>query len=459
MRPDDVADEERTHWWNGYTYSPWQLLDLHNILNEYETIKAGWRSEPNHGYRERVRRVVYALAALSPRYLSGVIGRVSLPPGTQEDKLWRFRSESNTLELLQRVGFDPDDLRKEAEWLLGEAHSGDPLAGWLPLVRHASYQGWSKLKGEPLDCMWMRIGAEVLLRAHESLALDGHLEALPTLKGSDWHSPLHDRIGPTAEEADTLERALGTFGLSPHPRVLLLVEGETEFDHVPRMLAEFGLARPERVRVQICKGSKVNTQLIARYGTTPRLGKKIHDTQLIDRTPTALILAMDAENKFETEVQRANERRKLQDAIREEVKLQGGEIGQEDLDYLVEVRVWGEDKYELANFTDDELVPALTQLARQQGSAAVDAPDWEARLRAELAAARTAHCDIKVPMGKMRVREDKLALARLLWPALLAKIEAELAADTVVTPVILLVLDVRRKVAMLSGGGYALGKL
>jgi hypothetical protein len=165
---------------------------------------------------------------------------------------------------------------------------------------------------------------------------------------------------------------------------------------------------------------------------------------------------MDAENKFATQAQRDAERQKLQDAIREEVKFQGGEIGQEDLDYLVELRVWGDDTYELANFTDDELVPAITELAKEQGNQNVATDGWETSLRSELAVARQSHYDIKVPTGKMRVREDKIRLAGLLWPVLLAKTEAELAADAVVTPVVALVLDVRQKVAMLSGGGYSL---
>jgi hypothetical protein len=455
-RPADVPRRSGSHWWNGYTYSPWQLLDLHSVINQHKILKAGWRDGPDRERVERTRRRVYALAVLSPRFLSGVLGQIRLPPGSQGDTLWQVRHQSNALQFLQIAGFDPADLRVEAEALLHLAKDRDPLADWLPLIRHASYRAWSRLKGDALDCIWLRIGAEVLLRAHESLAADGHVEPLPSLEGTDWWQPLHDRIGPHTEEADSLERALGTYGLSPHPRVLLIVEGETELDHVPRLLSEFGLSRPEQVRVQLGKGSRVNAHLIARYGIAPRLGKTIHGTQLIDRTPTALILAMDPENKFASKQKCDTERRNLQNAIREEVRLQGGRIGQADLDYLVEIRVWGEDKYELANFTDDELVPAITELARQQNRQDVDDPAWQTQLRAGLAAARSRHDDIKVPMGQSRVTEDKTELARLLWPTLIAKVEAELAANEVLTPVLALIVAVREKVAMLSGPGYSL---
>ena len=53
--------------------------------------------------------------------------------------------------------------------LLHEAKIRDPLADWLPLIRHASYQGWSKLKGDALNSVWRHIGAEAAF--HQFAAL------------------------------------------------------------------------------------------------------------------------------------------------------------------------------------------------------------------------------------------------------------------------------------------------
>jgi len=61
-------------------------------------------------------------------------------------------------------------------------------------------------------------------------------------------------------------------------------------------------------------------------------------------------------------------------------------------------------------------------------------------------------------MGRMRIKENKPGLARLLWPRLLAKSKEELANDRVVTPVLERVLEVRQIVARLTGTGYALQK-
>jgi hypothetical protein len=51
----------------------------------------------------------------------------------------------------------------------------------------------------------------------------------------------------------------------------------------------------------------------------------------------------------------------------------------------------------------------------------------------------------------MRVREDKVGLAKLLWPVLRAKCEAEYVSDNVKTPVLKLVLEVRQLVDRLTG--------
>src|SRR6266550_763745 len=130
-------------------------------------------------------------------------------------------------------------------------------------------------------------------RSKIDLAAAGVMEPLPDLTGSTWHAPQHDRLTPRYPEAETLERALAEFGLSPHPRVILLLEGKTEQRHVPRLLAEVGLTQPHQVRVQPCRSSKVNAHLIARYGITPRIGRRVGDRWLLDASPTALVLAMD----------------------------------------------------------------------------------------------------------------------------------------------------------------------
>lgn len=164
------------------------------------------------------------------------------------------------------------------------------------------------------------------------------------------------------------------------------------------------------------------------------MGRKIGDRWLLDASPTALVIVMDPENHFETQYKRDKGRRNLQHAIREELRYQDADISQSELDFLVHVRVWGDNKYELANFSDDELAPAITQLATTQQRPRVTSPAWDHDLRRELDVARASHQDIKVPLGHMGVRDNKVQLARLLWPVLQSKAEAESVAGSIQTP-------------------------
>ncbi|MBF9071907.1 hypothetical protein [Streptacidiphilus fuscans] len=147
------------------------------------------------------------------------------------------------------------------------------------------------------------------------------------------------------------------------------------------------------------------------------------------------------ENLFATEELRARMRRALQQCIREEVEYQDASIGQDELDLMVNIRVWGPDTYELANFDDDELVPAITTIARHQERLPADVPVWESLLRHELQAARIKHQDIKIALGRMRLREDKVRLAELLWPVLRDKCQRELSANAAGTPVLKIALE------------------
>ncbi|MFC5107621.1 hypothetical protein [Kibdelosporangium philippinense] len=443
--------EDPRRWWNGFIYSSWQLLHVRDAMDEYRYVRRG-HLVPLNFHKQRVvrRRVALVLAALATHYFPAVVGKLKLPPLTEWEELQKARAASDVAELLRVTGSEPADLARQADRLLVQAHR-EPLAKWLSLLRYASYDAWSRLRGEPLDAMWRRIAAEILLRAHEDLAVASVVDPLPDLTGARVWTAQHDRLTPRYQEASTLERALADLGLSPYPKVILLVEGETELCHIPRLLAEIGMTQPQDVRVQQTKSSRINAHLIARYGITPRIGRRIDDRWLLDASLTALAIAMDPENDFATQVDRDKIRRNLQQAIREEVRHQEADIGDDVLDALVHVRVWGDDKYELANFSDDELVSALTTLAVRQNNQLVSSPSWERDLRAKLQEARAVHADIKVPMGRLRIREDKVELAELLWPALFVKCQAEIGVNEPKTPVLKVVLEVEGVASKVAG--------
>jgi hypothetical protein len=451
-RPPGTPDR---HWWDGFLFSSWQLTGLHQALNDETWTNLGYAMAEHQMVARRRRSGAMALTALAPRYLPGIVGRLLIPPGADAGALRGLEFKRDTAEVLVSIGVSPQDLWPIADDLLFDAGARDPLREWLPILRHASYDAWSKLSGVALDCLWQRIAAEVLLRAHEDLAPEGVVEPLPDVSTHLVRHPLHERLGRQAVHAESLDESLGRFGLSPYPRVLLLVEGETELDHLPRLLAAFGLNRPDFVRVQRAKGSKVNPQLLARYAISPRLGKCYPDgSWQLAATPTALVIAMDPENLWETEQKRQRQYDAICEAIRQEVEFQGGLITDQQLNILVNIYVWGDLEYEFANFTDEELVNALASLACGRDDADRGSTAWRGRAATALADARAGRAKLDAVIGKMHVSKPRLAEA--LAPAVLRRCEQELSSGAPVTPVVKLVLEVERLVHRFSGGTFVL---
>lgn len=443
-------------WHSGFIFSSWQLLDVADALTELSWIRAGYDHAEHSRLRSKKRARTLALITLTTRHLPGVNGQFTTPSGVDRDAVDASRFAIDDAQRLSLVRYPASRLREDAEALLSSARS-DPMIAWWPLLRHSNATGWSKLAGVSADHLWRRLGAEVLLRAHDELAEVGIVEPLPDLSASGWWGPLHDRVSHSSTAGDSLEQALGKFGLAPHPRVLLLVEGQTEFLHFTKLLRLFGLDRPDMVRLQNCHTSGAKADLITRFAVAPRLAEPRGDIQMLQSHPTALVIAMDPENAWTTPSKREKSRRALMSAIREEVEAQRdgtGRIGDEDLNFLVTIHVWGENTFEIANFTDDELIQGLTELAASQGVATH--PAWTEQAATELAAARNKPNDIKVPIERLGLREEKVKLAEILWPALLAKVEDQVAWDEPTLPILRVINDVRTRVGLLLGGSYSL---
>ena len=444
-------------WWDGFLFSRWQVLEIKHARARANFLEFGEDAEKLRLQAVEDRRMVLALSALEVRHLPLILGLIRYNGGV-DSRLQRSRFDIDDATRLALAAYPAEQLRRAAEILLSSARFHDPMADWWPLIRHSSNNGWSSIRGSVRYAIEQRIAAEMFLRAHESIAELGLLSPLPG-PNADAHvrEPLYDRISAAPEVSDSLERALGQFGLSPFPRVLLALEGRTEVIHVSALLAELGLDRPSRVRIQNMGTSNLSPHLLARYATSPRIGPARYGRQLLDATPTALFVAMDPENLWEDQTKRDEQRAALHTAIRSEVAAQGAEITDQELEMLVHIFVWGNQKYELANFTDDELATALTELAKEQSRLPANAEAWRAKLGEDLAYARAGGFDIKVVFGRSGMLEAKPRLAELLLPILMEKFEKEVAADGgIVTPVVDMVMQVYDLCQRLAGGTYSL---
>ncbi|WZH35546.1 MAG: hypothetical protein PIR02_12255 [Microbacterium enclense] len=446
LRPENAGRD----WWDGFLYGKWQLLGLKDALTGRENWRVRYEFVTDAAaWAQKLRNEQVAMAALSARWLPQIIGQISYSDGADRESLSAARYGSDSKTRLRAVSFPAEQLLPVAEHLLSRAHTNDPMREWWGLIRHSDHSGWFKLRGGALEAVWQRLAAEILLRAYEELAEAGELAPLRDPSAARVWTPLVDRVG-AQPHADGLERSLARVGLAPHPRVLLVVEGKTEMLHLSALLQELGIGASHQVRLDEQGTSSDWPHELAR-SVVPRLGRVRGGHYDVDSGTTALVVAMDAEGRYwGTTESRALYLRKLQNVVQLGVQAQGGMLTQSELDALVHVRTWGQFKYELANFTDQELNDALVTVA-VSGGYDVDA----AELRDAIAHVRERKLDIKVVFDRMGWSLEKGALAELLLPVLIGKLDHD-DSDQVNVPVIELAYDVHDLVKRFSRAGFHL---
>jgi hypothetical protein len=275
-------------WWNGLIYSRYQLLALQELKDWLSTryryttwhkIIARERVQPvtpDVGLKHEVnrfRRIAVAATALEGRYLPTIDSeRVQLTNAQPEE--WNlYRSQFDPVAMTETLGYTAGQSREDAEYLLFLAHRIDPVdSSWSQLIRRSPRDSWKNLKDAALLAMDLRETAEILLCFYDDLASRGAVEPLPEINSRlGWH-PLHERL---SFRRDTLDQNLMHLKISPHPRVVLAVEGDSEEVHAPKIwkALEYPDA-PELIRVLNLGGTDRDMQKVAALAAAPLVGRK-----------------------------------------------------------------------------------------------------------------------------------------------------------------------------------------
>jgi hypothetical protein len=420
------------HWWNGLVYSWHQLhmlTDLHRILDS--------RRYKRHGQTRRVvlptphpllveraqrfRRLALAATALEARYMPKLDPEWTRLTNVDFEEWDRYREDFDPVTVSQMLGYPGDQARADAEELLSVAHRIDPLGrSWGKLARRAPRKKHKDLKDAALSAMDLRETAEVLLLFYEDLVSRAVAPPLPELPAMSWH-PLRERL---SERTGTLDQDLVDLGISPHPRVVLAVEGESEEVHVPEIWRELGyVAAPELMRILRLGGVDKDLQKVAALAATPLISGRTDDKHWdLLKPPTCLMVAVDPEGKFAPD-KVENTRTAILDEIKSVLKAQGAETTDEELANLLYIRTWSECCYEFAHFDDDELADALIAIHDDiNGLTREQLIDNLAKLR-ERSNKGHQRVDIKQVWSQWDYEPSKVKLARQLWPVLERKIQ------------------------------------
>jgi hypothetical protein len=429
------------HWWNGLLYSRYQLLVLSQLSSALKNSSSRWRGGRIVKYLKppdeadlllavKFRRIALALTALEARYLP-VLDQEWIHLSNTDGELWeRYRADFDPVATSKQLGYSAQEARADAEFLLLRAGGLDPLDdNWRHLVCWAPRDQWRKLKDAALEAMELREAAEILLRFYEDVVSRGQADPLPEFNGrNSWH-PLVDRL---STHPKTLDQDLMGLGLSPHPRVILAVEGESEQHHVPRIWEALGFRpAPELVRVLKLGGVDRDLEKVAALAAAPLVGTRSHDGRYwnLIKPPTRLLVAVDPEGKYFGSPQRIEKTRKaILDEIRAVLAAQGAEGADADLEETIEIHTWSASCYEFAHFDDTELATAIASVHQTCNGLS------RGQLEASLVEVRNRNRDIKEVWSSWDYKVSKGRLAEALWPALERRIVRLRAGDDLPVP-------------------------
>jgi hypothetical protein len=433
--------EDPREWWNGLLYSRYQLL----VLPELKTVLAKQRyrltgerklvvqlPKPDEQICQeavRYRAMALVLTAIEARYLPKLDAeRLSLV-NTDEEEWRRYRDSFDPVAVSRWLGYPATQAREDAEHLLFRAHNFDPVGNsWSQLMRRAPRKAWERLKDAALLAIDCRMAAELLLLFYEELVDRGETEPLPVIPFPNWH-PLNERLSYRRE---TLDQNLMELGISPHPRVVLVIEGDTEQVHVPLVWKALDYPdAPELIRVLKLGGVDRDLEKVAAVTAAPLVGGELGGPEgwSLIKPPTRLLIAVDPEGQFETAAKVTRTRNKILREIEDVLRTQGvTNPNPAELDELVQIHTWSASCYEFAHFTDDELADGIMAVHTTING-------WtRQQLLDRIASERRRRKDIKEVWSQWERKPSKVELAHALWPTLEGKIRQRLANPDAPTP-------------------------
>jgi hypothetical protein len=413
-------------------YSEHQLLGVQALEPAVAAMEGSWSEDhkltvslrpPLPEVAEQMHRgraLAILLTGLDSHYLPNILGVISWPDDWYE--------QDPLFDLDQRLlpfNVTPEAIANAAEALIFRAHSIDPLGDWYKLLGLAHPESWKALKKEARLAMDFRVAAEVLLQSLDDLGRED-LSKPPERTGRMAWAILDDRL---PADATGLDRQLMSRGLSPHPSLLLALEGKTEMLLMPRVMAEiYGGPVPNRL-VEPVFMDTVNRDLdlLVRHTLAPRFGRSYGDFVILERPPTRILVAVDPEKDYSTAVKQEAERQKLSRRLFEALPpAVQSPHAREDIDTLVTVTTWETGSWEFANFTDLELAKAIMKIATLPDQVTIN--DVRARVAGLRSAALASNIEHATkPWG---VGVNKVKLAEALWPVLRRKVRRRLKSDT-----------------------------
>ena len=248
-------------------YHPYQAICVKEILNmtrltingvpELENNETLRRMEKLRKFDEIRRRslfkrlieyqkFIHLLLLIQDRYLPLIRRRFSGRGGVDFDEFWNkwfeWTQEFDPHTVLRESGFTADQIKKWRIRFAAQAGFIDPLRRWYILVHHIPYSKRENLRRDALLAQDYYEIADMLGRFLTDLTGKKQLDADDLLDGrrGRWKREWYGRE-VDYKSREVLQKVLTEYGINPQDRLLLIVEGPTEYEAIPKIAEAMGI--------------------------------------------------------------------------------------------------------------------------------------------------------------------------------------------------------------------------
>lgn len=247
-------------------YHPYQAICVKEILNKTRlTINGVPELEENEMVKrmEKLRKFdeirrkhlfkrlkeyqkfIRLLLLIQDRYLPFIRKKFVGKGGVNFEELWNkwfeWTDKFDPHVVLKESGFSIEQIKKWRLHFAAQAGFTDPLRRWYILVHHIPYSKREKLKGDALLAQDYYEITEMLGRFLTDLTGEKQLDAddLLDARRGEWKKEWYGRE-VDYKNREVLQKVLTEYGINPQDRLLLIVEGETEYEAVRRIAQAMG---------------------------------------------------------------------------------------------------------------------------------------------------------------------------------------------------------------------------
>jgi hypothetical protein len=190
-----------------------------------------------------------------------------------------YRRKWNAVEALNDIGIEVGVLKGLCYGLQVDAEQVDPLVRWHELVRFVSVDKKQRLRGDAQLALLLYSMHEMLNIFHEEIT---GTKVFLGETSPDKRDFIYGK-GVTQNPLEYLEYLANEFHLNPRPRLILVVEGDGEYNEFPRLADEvLGYSFPEagiEVRNLGGIGGFTGSQKRDKYGALEKYIDHNHDNQ------------------------------------------------------------------------------------------------------------------------------------------------------------------------------------